>query len=100
MPLWDPRGTAPFEILSGDVAVLPEHPQRGASASPDTSTRLHADLQPCEELLYPICGSIHWSGWTRRSHSQHTEEDPEVTVGDATGLEVEQKPELRGPTLE
>lgn len=48
MSLWDPRGTAPFEILSGDVAVLPEHPQRGASASPDTSTRLHADLQPCQ----------------------------------------------------
>lgn len=26
MPLWDPGGTAPFEILSGDVAVL-ERPQ-------------------------------------------------------------------------
>lgn len=47
MPLWDPRGTAPFEILSGDVTVL-EHPQPPQTPPPaSTLTFNPARLTHC-----------------------------------------------------
>ena len=49
-------------------------------------------------LTLPVAASIGQDGPGRATPT--SEEESEVTVGNATGLEVEQEPELREPALE